>query len=125
MAKIEIDTADLMELAGSFADGGERAGQLASVAVRKTAQDIAADAKAFVPVDTGNLKNSIGTEATATGGGGAYESVIGPTASYGVYVEQGTSRMAPHLFMSGALDRRQPAFIEAMEQIAEAAAGGN
>jgi HK97 gp10 family phage protein len=124
LTRIDIDTSEIVTLAASFTDGGRLAGELANIAVRKTAHDIAADAKAFVPVDTGNLKNSIGTDATATGGGGIYEAVIGPTASYGVYVEVGTSRTAPQLFMSGALDRRQPAFLQAMEQIAERAARG-
>lgn len=125
MARIEIDTSEVVALAAAYSRVSEEVGQLANVIVRKTAHDIAADAKNFVPVDTGNLKSSIGTDATATGGGGAYEAVIGPTASYGIYVEQGTSRMAPRLYMSGALDRRQPAFVQAMEQLAERGANGN
>lgn len=125
MARIDIDTSEVVALAASYSRVSEEVGKLANLIVRKTAHDIAADAKNFVPVDTGNLKGSIGTDATASGGGGAYEEVIGPTASYGIYVEQGTSRMAPHLYMSGALDRRQPAFVQAMEQLAERAANGN
>ncbi|HEY9356493.1 MAG TPA: HK97-gp10 family putative phage morphogenesis protein [Arthrobacter sp.] len=124
MARIEIDTSEFVALSASYSAASEEVGKLANMIVRKTAHDIAADAKNFVPVDTGNLKGSIGTDATANGGG-AYEAVIGPTASYGIYVEQGTSRMAPHLYMSGALDRRQPAFVQAMEQLAERAANGN
>lgn len=124
MARIDIDASELVELSASFTDGGSRAGRLANTAVRKTAHDIAADAKSFAPVDTGNLKNSIGTDATAIGGGGNYEAVIGPTASYGVFLETGTSRMAAQPFMGPAADRRIPAFIAAMEQIAESAANG-
>lgn len=124
MARIEIDTSEFIALSASYSAASEEAGKLANLIVRKTAQDIAADAKSFVPVDTGNLKSSIGTDATATGGGGSYEAVIGPTAHYGIYVEVGTSRMPPHLYMSGALDRRQPAFVEALEQLAERMANG-
>ena len=125
MARIEIDTSEVVTLAASYAAASEEVGKLANLIVRKTGYDIAADAKSFVPVDTGNLKSSIGTDATATGAGGNFEAVIGPTVSYGIYVEQGTCRMAPHLYMSGALDRRQPAFVQAMEQLAERAANGN
>lgn len=124
MARIEIDTSEVIALAASYSAASEEVGKLANMIVRKTAHDIAADAKNFVPVDTGNLKGSIGTDATASGGGGAYEAVIGPTASYGYFVEAGTSRMPPHLYMSGALDRRQPAFIQAMEALAERGASG-
>lgn len=125
MARIEIDTSEVLALSASYSAVSDEVGKLANAIVRKTGHDIAADAKNFVPVDTGNLKGSIGTDATANGGGGAYEAVIGPTAAYGIYVEQGTSRMPPHLYMSGALDRRQPAFVQAMEELAERAASGN
>ena len=63
----------------------------------KAARDIERDAKAFAPVDTGNLRSSISTDVTVTGRSVLAE--IGPTASYGEYVELGTSRMAPHAYL--------------------------
>jgi HK97 gp10 family phage protein len=124
VARIDIDTAEIFHLAASFTAGSQAAGEMANMVVRKTAHDIAADAKNLVPVDTGNLKSSIGTDATATGGGGNYEAVIGPAAAYGLFVEVGTSRMGPRLYMSGALDNQQPSFVQAMEQVAERAVNG-
>lgn len=57
----------------------------ASAAVRKAAHDIEAHAKDVVPVDTGNLKNSIQASME-----GELTAVVAVGAEYGVYVEFGT-----------------------------------
>ena len=95
-----------LELAGAVAH------RRASVAVAKTAASIDSTAKAFAPVDTGNLRNSISHDVKGT------EAEIGPTASYGAHVEYGTSRMAPHAYMGPALDRHGHELQTALEQIA-------
>lgn len=84
------------------------ADRMVSVAVRKTALDIEATAKAFCPVDTGNLMNSIGSSPIGEMRAlqpGDMDAEIGPTADYGAYVEFGTARRGPAAFMGPALDR--------------------
>jgi hypothetical protein len=40
---------------------------------------------------------------------------IGPTASYGIYVELGTSRMRPQPYLGPATEKHAPAFYRAAE----------
>ncbi|SRR6266498_1593073 len=106
-----IDTGGLRGLEADLGKASARAVPFASKVVRKTTHDIEADGKTFCPVDTGNLRNSISSDI------GVLSSEIGPTASYGYFVEAGTSRMAPQPYMGPAADRREPEFVKAMEQI--------
>lgn len=125
MASVYFDGAELQSLAQSFTQGATNIGPLAQAVVRKTALDVERDAKAFVPVDTGNLKNSIGhSDMRTVGQSGVLEVEVGPTANYGMYVEFGTSQHGPAAFMGPAMDRQSPTFVQAMEQLAERSAGG-
>jgi HK97 gp10 family phage protein len=120
-----IDPSEFNNLAVSFEQGAQSVGPLAQQVVRKTALDIEGDAKRFAPVDTGNLRNSIGhSDLRSVGQSGALEARIGPTANYGHYVEFGTSRMGPAAYMGPALDRHAGPFEQAMNQLAERAANG-
>lgn len=83
-------------------------------AVQKTAHDVEATAKTFAPVDTGNLRGSIGVDSLR----GGLTAVVGPTASYAPYVEFGTAWMAPQAFMGPALDRHGAELVSALGQIA-------
>lgn len=109
-----FDASEIFTLATDLKASGPKAKQMAGTVVRKTAADIAADAKNIAPVDTGNLKGSIGVSKV-----GQLESEVGPTANYGIYLELGTSRMPAQPFMGPATDRRVPAFVQAMEQIVD------
>lgn len=82
----------------------------ASRIVVKTGHDVVRDAQAMCPVDTGNLKSS--TSVDFSHNGLAFEA--GPTASYGKFVEEGTSRMAPHAFLGPAFDRNVPGAVAAL-----------
>lgn len=104
---------ELNKIAVDLAKGGARMGIAGEALVRKSAHDIEADAKAFAPVDTGNLRNSIGVSTFGL------SAEIGPTAAYGSYVEFGTSRAAPAAYMGPALDRHSAAFVEAAARLAE------
>lgn len=116
---ISFDTSELTALATDLTGVPGKIGPLVQTAMRKTARDIEADAKQRAPVDTGNLKSSIGhSDLRTVGQSGSLEVEIGPTANYGAYVEYGTSRMGPQPFMGPALDRNAPGFIAALEQIA-------
>lgn len=111
---IRVENADVV--GADLVAATERAVVQSRVAVQKSCADTKRDAQAICPVDTGFLRSSITYETKGTAGGA--EGVVGPTASYGGYVEDGTSRMGPHPYMGPAFERNVPAFVEAFEQIA-------
>lgn len=115
MVSVHIDGSGFHTLAADITAAAANMLPAAEAAVRKTALDIEREAKAFAPVDTGNLRSSIGRDVEVSGD--AIEAEIGPTAHYGIYLEHGTSRMAPHAFLGPALDRATPPFLSAMEQV--------
>jgi len=92
-------------------------GAKVAVAVRKTAHSIEATAKTLAPVDTGNLRGSISTSVTGDGQSGPISAEIGPTASYGHYLETGTSRSGPQPYMTPAADRHEPELYAAIAAI--------
>ncbi|PSS42906.1 hypothetical protein C6401_15210 [Arthrobacter woluwensis] len=112
------DFSELRKLAADLRKAGPRTGKLAQTVVKKTALDVEADARRLAPVDTGNLRGSIGhSDLRTIGTSGSLMVEIGPTANYGVYVEVGTSRAPAQPYMGPAMDRHAPAFEEAMGQI--------
>lgn len=113
---MSIDVSDLNKLAVDLGRASGNIVKRSSLAIRKTAHDIEADAKRFCPVDTGNLRNSISTDSVLSGGGLSAE--IGPTAEYAAYVEYGTSKMAPRAYMGPAFDRHAGQLVTALEHIA-------
>ncbi|QAY69990.1 HK97-gp10 family putative phage morphogenesis protein [Xylanimonas protaetiae] len=112
-----FDVRGIRRMAADLRDVAEQAGPVVELVVRKTALDVERDAKTLAPVDTGNLRASISMDVEATDSTVSAE--IGPTASYGLFLEVGTSRMAPRPFMGPALDRNAPAFDAAMAQIVD------
>ncbi len=120
MTGIDVDASELNRLAVDLTKAAGRIGPAAQVVIRKTALDIERDAKAFAPVDTGNLRNSIGhSDLRTVGQSGVLEAEIGPTAAYGAFVEFGTSRHGPAAYMGPAFDRHSGPFVSAVEQLAE------
>lgn len=95
----------------------------AKVVIKKTALDIEANAKSIAPVDTGHLKSTIGHSDLRTLSAEHLQVDIGPTADYGLYVEVGTSRMAPRAYMGPSLDRYSGPFEQAMQQLGLEALG--
>ena len=61
---MRIDARDFDHLAVALAEVGPRTFKAAAMVTEKAARDIERDAKAFAPVDTGNLRSSIGTDLT-------------------------------------------------------------
>ena len=84
------DTSELDALIVDFAESGPKATKLTELVVKKVAFDTVAGAQAIVPVDTSNLKNSIGQDFDEDGMG--FEA--GPTANYGGAIEFGAE---PHV----------------------------
>ncbi len=82
--------------------------------VSKVATDTKADAQAFAPVDTGNLRNSITTGRAPEHNGSNIAHEVVARTNYALYVEGGTSRMEPRPFMGPATERNAPALREAM-----------
>ena len=67
---------------------------------------IQAESRIRVPVDTGNLRNSIITEVFAEDGQAVSET--GPTADYAKYVEYGTSRQEAQPYMEPGFQAAKP-----------------
>lgn len=112
------DVSQVRQFANHVRAAQGRVGARAAAAVRITTLSIERDARILAPVDTGNLRNSITSEFDGDGRFGAATGTTGPTASYGGYVENGTSRMAPQPYLGPAFDRHTPVFYNAMDQIA-------
>ena len=109
------DFSDLLKLSADLGKASAEVTRRAQVVVRKTAADIEASGKRNAPVDTGHLRGSISTT-TSIGG---LSAEIGPTASYGAYVEFGTRRMRPQPFMGPAADQHFSEFTEAVARLSQ------
>lgn len=120
MAKAHFDTSEVRRLALDLGRQGAAGsvGAKGARVLRKVAGDIERDAKILCPVDTGNLRNSIGTDIFGDGRFGTISAEIGPTAEYGHYVEEGTSRQAPQPYLGPAFDRRVSTFEQAVARVA-------
>ena len=112
---MSADASELAQLAVDLSDTSSHVKPQARAAVLKTARDIEADAKHMAPVRTGNLRNSITTEATDVAS--LVEAVVGPTAEYGAHVEFGTSRQSPQPYLGPAADNRLPSLEVALAEI--------
>ena len=112
---MSADSNELRKFGADLAESGLKAHNRAVQVVQKVAADVTADAKSFAPVYTGNLKNSIGYDLFNKGGEVGAE--IGPTASYAIHQEFGTSRMAPQPFLNPAFDRHIGNFERAMGKL--------
>jgi HK97 gp10 family phage protein len=110
---------DLYKVAATLERNANGIGARASQVVRKSAFDVEAAGKQFAPVDTGNLRSSITTSIDGDGRSRLIAAEIGPEASYGGFVEWGTSRTPPQAYMGPALDRVSPGFVAAMGSITD------
>ena len=109
---IEFDASELRVLAADLTKANAGAQLKAGQVVRKAGADVERIAKQRAPVDTGHLRNSIGT---TTHSPTSVE--VGPTASYGIYLELGTYKMAAQPYMGPAADAVEPLFVAAIEQL--------
>ena len=112
---MKIDVSDFNRLAVTLAGVGPRTFKAAAMVTKKAARDIERDAKAFAPVDTGNLRASIGTDIDVSAA--SISATVGATASYAAYVEYGTSTMAPHAHLGPAYDRHVGEWADALDRL--------
>jgi HK97 gp10 family phage protein len=110
-----VDTSELNRIAIDLGRSGPAAVAAVRRVLDRSAAAIERDAKAFCPVDTGFLRNSISRDVFGL------TAEVGASASYAAFVEYGTSRTAPRAFLGPAFDRNAPDFVEA---VAAAAADG-
>lgn len=109
---MDADASETLRFAEDLGNVGPAIVKDARTAVELATLGTERDAKVFVPVDTGNLRNSIYSSFSGLVG------EVGPTADYGLHVELGTSRMAPYAYMGPATDRNAAVFHEACVAIA-------
>lgn len=111
------DASQLRKFAADLRTESGRVSARGAVVVRKVTQGIIRDAKAMAPVDTGNLRASISATYAGDGRSNRMTAEIGPTASYGIFLETGTSRMRAQPYLFPAADRWEPVFAQAMAQV--------
>jgi HK97 gp10 family phage protein len=111
MTFVRIDTSEVHDLASDMRRHAAIVEPDAGRIVAKVAYDIVATAQTIVPVDTGNLKNSIGASI------GALEATVSATTEYADYVEYGTSRMSPQPYMGPAFAKHEPKLEKALGQL--------
>lgn len=81
--------------------------------VRHNGAEMQAKAQQNAPVDTGNLKRSIGLEVTD----GGMSAEMEPTAEYGPYVELGTRFMEAQPYLKPAFDVQKEKFKNDMKKL--------
>lgn len=113
-----IDFSQVEQLAVEFDGVPARLELMCRTVVRRTGQATVARAQknliAADAVDTGNLMGSVGVDVDPDGLG----FTAGPTADYGHYVEDGTSRMPGRPYMAPAFDTELDKAIAAIEALA-------
>lgn len=126
MADVSVDNSEFRIMAAQMRAAHGRVGADGSKIVRAYTLRVEARAKVYCPVDTGHLRNSIGSEFEGSGRSGEMTGTVTAGANYARFVEYGTSRMHAQPFMNPALDEEGPGFLEACAQLAARnAAGGD
>lgn len=115
---VTIDASEVHDLASDLRSAGPYVEERAPLAVSKTCHDIEATAHVLVPVDTGFLDSTIGTEVNGMSGD------VFATAEYSDFVERGTSEMSPQPYLGPAFDQHEPTLETALGSLGEQAVRG-
>lgn len=113
------DFSDAIGFAVDLNRKSARVGKDSADVVRRHARQAETTMRALAPRRSGALANSITTEISGSGRGGAMSATIAPTEYYARFVENGTAYMSPQPFAGPTLDRVQPGFVADMEKLAE------
>lgn len=108
----DIDMTEVIMLAAALDLKNLDVAKKAAVAVKDAAQTTRDHARDNAPVDTGNLRDSLKM------GGGKLTRRVVAAVPYSLYVEFGTSKMAPQPFLYPASDRGEEQLINDLAQIA-------
>lgn len=107
---------EMARLSADLTRASVTASARAGTAMGKALADIQAGAQNRAPVDTGALRNSISTELQRNGGNLRGE--VGPTVSYGAYVERGAGiGHTAQPYLRPATDAVLPGYEAALGQI--------
>ena len=83
-------------------------------AITKACFDVEAEAKNTVPVDTGNLKNSIQADLDNIE---SLEGEVGTGVEYAAYIEYGTSKMPARPYLTPAAEKVAGSFTEVVTRL--------
>ena len=89
-------------------------------AVKVSAELVTSQAKRFVPVDTGRLRNAI-TQSKVEKKGNIIESIVSANTDYASNVEFGTQKQKAQPYMRPARDTQQSAIIDLLSRSVERA----
>lgn len=81
--------------------------------VRKNGADLQEKAQKNAPVDSGNLKRSIGLDITDNG----LTAEVEPAADYAAYVEYGTRFMDAQPYLKPAYDEQKKKFVKDLNEL--------
>lgn len=109
----DFDASEVTNLAADLAESGSKVEKVSSERLGEIARKLQADAKAAAPVATGELRDSI-----TMSGGRDYRRVTAGVR-YAVFVEFGTSVMAPQPFLWPAADGAQADLADELSKLGD------
>lgn len=109
-----MDSSDIRALSQSLGDGATRLESQARALVRGMTIELASRISGAAPVDTGFLRSSV----DYTMSNDRLTGIVGPTAHYAIYLENGTRFMSERPFVNPSADQTEERFYAGMEQIA-------
>jgi HK97 gp10 family phage protein len=110
---MDVDTSELVALAAELEAAAGKVAKVSSEKLSGFAREVRDDAKANAPVDEGTLRDSIELY------GGEDWRIIRATARHSVFVEYGTSKMAPQPFMWPAARRVESRLFREYERLGD------
>jgi HK97 gp10 family phage protein len=95
------------EIRSNLVELGENVKRRLQRVIQDSGDDIVRDARSLVPIDKGNLHDSIYAEATGNG----YEIEVGAGMDYAGFVEFGTSKQQAQPYLVPAIERNRQRFF--------------
>lgn len=105
-------------VASSFTRKAHTIGPLAGAAAVLYARKAADQMRSTVPVDRGDVRDSIESDDAPTVEGTTVYADAGPTSFVGKFLEEGTVKMAPRPYVQPAADSVIPEFVQAIKRLA-------